>query len=108
MAAGVRKVTLAITNEEYAWAERRAQDAGTSVSAVLSATAREKRLAEEREAKQRKAWAEVVAYVTRGAPLTHEEIAAAERELEVARSARPSPRRASGPKRARLEARRSR
>jgi hypothetical protein len=81
VAANVRKVTLAITNEEYAWAERRAKRAGISVSAVLSAAAKEKRRAEERDEKQRKAWAEIVAYVTNGAPLTSEELAAAEREL---------------------------
>jgi hypothetical protein len=81
VAANVRKVTLAIANEEYAWAERRAKRAGTSVSAVLSAAAKEKRQAEERDEKQREAWAEIVGYVTNGASLTSEELAAAEREL---------------------------
>jgi hypothetical protein len=92
MAANVRKVTLAITNEEYAWAERRAKRAGISVSAVLSAAAKEKRQAEERDEEQRKAWAEVVAYVTRGVPLTTEELAGAEREL-IGEGARPRRRR---------------
>jgi predicted aspartyl protease len=81
VATNVRKVTLAITNEEYAWALRRAKGEGTSVSAVLSAAAKEKRHAEEQAETQRQAWAEIVAYVTNGAQLTSEELAAAEKEL---------------------------
>ena len=93
MSARVRKVTVAIGNEEYAWAERRAKHAGTSVSAVLTAAAREKREAEEREASQRRAWAEVVAYVTDGVPLTDEELTSAEGELKNPGKARRGKRR---------------
>ncbi|HEY2368042.1 MAG TPA: hypothetical protein VGH87_16705 [Polyangiaceae bacterium] len=81
MGAHVRKVTLAITNEEYDWAARVAKRTGTSISSVLSSAAKEKREREERDAAQRRAWADVVEYVTAGAPLTRAEIDAAEREL---------------------------
>jgi hypothetical protein len=81
MSANVRKVTLAITNEEYDWAARVAKRAGTSISSVLSAAAKEKREREEQDAEQRRAWTDVVDHVTQGAPLTPAELAAAEREL---------------------------
>lgn len=81
MGARVRKVTLAITNEEYAWAARVAKRTGTSISSVLSAAAKEKREREERDAAQARAWADFVEYVTDGVPFTREELAAAEREL---------------------------
>jgi hypothetical protein len=93
MSANVRKVTLAITNEEYAWAARVAKRTRTSISSVLSAAAKEKREREEREAAQARAWAEIVEYVTAGTPLTRAELDAAARELsavhEPARTRRP-------------------
>lgn len=89
MGANVRKVTLAITNEEYDWAARLAKRAGTSISSVLSAAAKEKREREEQDAAQRRAWADVVDYVTAGSPLTPAELVAAERELGTARRSRP-------------------
>jgi len=82
MGTHVRKVTLAITNEEYAWAARVAKRTGTSISSVLSAAAKEKREREERDAAQARAWAEFVEYVTDGVPFTREELAAAARELD--------------------------
>jgi hypothetical protein len=82
MSSNVRKVTLAIGKEEYAWAERRAKRVGTSVSAVLSAAARQQRQTEERDERQRRAWAEVLAFVTGGDPLTPEELAGARRDLD--------------------------
>ena len=81
MGARVRKVTLAITNEEYAWASRVAKRTRTSISSVLSAAAKEKREREEQDAARARAWAEFVEYVTDGVPFTHAELAAAEREL---------------------------
>src|SRR5689334_6008090 len=92
MGANVRKVTLAITNEEYDWAARVAKRAGTSISSVLSAAAREKREREDRDAAQARAWAEYVEYATDGVPFTREELAAAERELTEPRR-RPRARR---------------
>jgi len=82
MSANVRKVTLAITKDEYEWAERTATRTGVSISSVLSAAAREKRTAEERDARQRTAWAEVVDLVLAGSPLTEDELAAAKAELD--------------------------
>ena len=84
MGANVRKITLAITNEEYDWAARIPKRAGTSISSVLSSAAREKREREEQDASQRRAWADVVEHVTAGTPLTRAELAAAERELGAA------------------------
>jgi hypothetical protein len=81
MGARVRKVTLAITNEEYAWAWRVAKRTKTSISSVLSAAAKEKRERDERDAAQARAWAEFEEYVTDGVPFTREERAAVEREL---------------------------
>ena len=81
MGTRVRKVTLAITNEEYDWAARVAKRTRTSISSVLSLAAKEKREREERDAAQRRAWADFVEYVTDGVPFTRAELAAADREL---------------------------
>ena len=81
MPAHVRKVTVAIGEDAYAWAARSAERGKTSISAVLTAAARAKRDAEERDAAQARAWSEVLSHVARGRPLTAAEIAAAGREL---------------------------
>ncbi|MGH7282138.1 MAG: hypothetical protein ACRELY_11480 [Polyangiaceae bacterium] len=89
MAASIRKVTLAIGNEEYAWAERRARRLGTSISAVLTAAARAEREEEQRTEAQRRAWTSVLDHVTSGVPLSAGELSAAEEELRFA--TRPAP-----------------
>jgi sugar/nucleoside kinase (ribokinase family) len=88
MGTHVRKVTLAIANEEYDWAARVAKRTGTSISSVLSLAAKEKREREERDAAQKRAWADVVEYVTAGKPFTPEELASAQRELDLVRRPR--------------------
>ncbi|MBK7402944.1 MAG: hypothetical protein IPJ34_43650, partial [Myxococcales bacterium] len=104
MSANVRKVTLAITKDEYEWAERTATRTGVSISSVLSAAAREKRTAEERDARQRTAWAEVVDLVLAGSPLTEDELAAAKAELDGLMIPRIEPPSAKSVARERLDA----
>jgi len=95
MGARIRKVTLTIRDEEYAWASRVAKRTGTSISSVLSTAVKEKREREERDTAQARAWADVEEYVTDGVPFTREELAAAEREL--AELQRPNNRRKRTP-----------
>lgn len=82
MAATVRKVSLAIGNEELTWAEDRAEREGKSVSAVLTEVARAARETELHKTRQRQAWEEYLAWATDGRGFTSEELEAARRELD--------------------------
>lgn len=84
----MKKISVALGHEELAWAQRRAKREGTSVSAVITAAARRAAEEEQREPRQREAWAEIVAWATKDEPFTPEEIAAADRELGGAEGAR--------------------
>ncbi|MBX3274980.1 MAG: hypothetical protein KF729_32245 [Sandaracinaceae bacterium] len=84
MSSTVRKVTIALGAEEYAWAREQAERSQTSVSAVLTEAARCARDRAAREAARAAAWAELEAWITGGEPLDAQELAAAERELDRA------------------------
>ena len=81
MASNVQKVSVAIGLEELAWARERAEREGTSLSAVLSAAARVAREVEEESARRNAAWSGFLRWATEDAPLTDEELAAADQEL---------------------------
>ncbi len=84
MASTVKKVTVALGREEYAWAREQAERTKTSVSAVLTKAARDARETQERCARQDAAWAKVEAWLTDGRGFTEEELEAARRELDDA------------------------
>lgn len=84
MSVTVKKVTVALGRDEYAWAKKQAKRTGTSVSAVLTQAAREARETAERVARQEAAWAEVEAWLTAGAALGADELEDARRELDRA------------------------
>jgi hypothetical protein len=70
---GVKKLSISMRAEDFAWARERAAREGTTLSAVLAESVRRRRKAE--------AWAELRDALLRGAPLSDEERLAAEREL---------------------------
>lgn len=82
MTISVKKVSLAIGRDEFAWAQRRARQEGTSISAVLTEAARRMRDEDARRAKQDVAWNAFVAEAFPGEPFTEDELAAAQRELD--------------------------
>lgn len=82
MAVTVRRVTIALGTQEYAWARKRARREGRSVSAVLTAAAREAAESEAKRERQRKAWDAVSAWVLDGEPASADELEAARRALD--------------------------
>jgi hypothetical protein len=82
MASKIKKISLAIGRDEFAWAQRRARQEGTSVSAVLTNAARRMREDEAQQAKRDAAWNEVMEWALDGKPLTERELDAARRELD--------------------------
>lgn len=81
MAISVKKVSVAIGQDELAWARRRAEREGTSLSAVLTDATRAAREIETRRKKQQAAWSAFAKWATAGKRLPPTAIAAAEREL---------------------------
>jgi len=82
MAVTVRRVTIAIGKEEFAWASKRAKREGLSVSAVLTRATRDALEAEAKRERQRKAWDELQHWLLDGKPPTAAELEAAQRELD--------------------------
>ncbi len=81
MSVTVRKISVAIGQDELAWAQSRAKRDGTSVSAVLTNAARAARDAEAQRRRQRKAWAAFLSWATDGEGLADEDLDAGAREL---------------------------
>jgi hypothetical protein len=81
MSASVEKVSVAIGREELEWARGRAEQQGTSLSAVLTHVARTFREQEARRARQDAAWGAFTEWATEGEGLPPETIEAAQQEL---------------------------
>ena len=77
----VQKVSVALGEDVLAWARKRADQQGLSLSAVLTETARLGREEAERRARQDAAWEAFVDWATEGAGLPASEVKAAEQEL---------------------------
>jgi hypothetical protein len=83
MARTVEKVSVALSQEVLGWARQRAEQQGTSVSAVLSEAAQVARELERRRARQRRAWVTYVKWATDGQGISREDLDAAARELDA-------------------------
>jgi hypothetical protein len=81
MTVSVKKVSVALGNDELQWARRRAEREGTSLSAVLTDATRVARESETRKKKQQAAWSSFTKWATAGKGPPPAAIAAAEREL---------------------------
>lgn len=90
MASRIKKISLAIGRDEFVWAQRRARQEGTSVSAVLTNAARRMREEEAEQAKRDAAWNEIMEWALDGKPLTEEEMGAARRELDGEQTPKPA------------------
>ena len=82
MAATVKKVSVAIGQDELEWARLRAKREGRSLSAILTEATRKAKEAEAEAERRDAAWAQLEAWLLDGRPLSDEELAAAREALD--------------------------